>query len=196
MKNDIIETINLLSAMTSLMMEIVPDINEEEIRKTLPLDLANLLNGNEKTIDEYITLFEDCDEVDDDSVLYVARLNILTKLYKLKLKNKGYRYPTKDEAKIAFEEWGWPKSEAERGFTIFNYNGTGLLNIEVIGACYRDNMPTDEEASIEAERIGFCKIIPINELPINFRKRYGFFGWVDTPGNRKRIKEFTDMYCN
>jgi len=92
MKNDIIETIDLFSAMTSLMMEIVPDINEEELRKTLPMDLANLLNGNEKTIDECIALFEDCDEVDDEPSYRLARLDILTKLYKLKLKNAEYHY--------------------------------------------------------------------------------------------------------
>lgn len=198
MKNDnnIVETINLFSAMTSLMMEIVPDMNEEELRKTLPMDLANLLNRNERTIDECIALFEDCDEVDDDPVLHVARLDILTKLYKLKLKNKGFRYPTEKEVKFASEEMGWPKSEAERGFTIFDYDGTGLLCIEVITDCYWDwdDIPTDEEASIEAEKIGFCKIIPVKELPANLAEDYKFFGWVDTPDNRKRIKDFADKY--
>lgn len=192
--NDIIETINLFSAMTSLMMDIIPDINEEEIRKTLPMDLANLLNGNERTIDEYIALFEDCDELDDEPSYRLARLDILARLYKLKLKKVGYRYPTKGEAKIAFEEWEWPKTEAERGFTIFDYDGIGLLCVEVITDCYWKDMPTDVEASIEAERIGLCKIIPVSELPANLAEDYKFFGWVDTPDNRKRIKDFADKY--
>ena len=52
---------------------------------------------------------------------------------------------------------------------------------------------TDEDCAIEAERSGFCKIIPVEELPKNMvyngnDRRY--FGWIDTPENRRRISEF------
>ena len=52
----------------------------------------------------------------------------------------------------------------------------------------------DEGYSIlQSERIGYCKIIPVNELPYNFYidgHDVRFFGWVDTPDNRKAIKEY------
>ena len=51
----------------------------------------------------------------------------------------------------------------------------------------------DSSASIEIKRIGFCRIIPVDELPENFDRRY--FGWVDTPENRKAIKAYCEKYC-
>jgi hypothetical protein len=104
----------------------------------------------------------------------------------------AYNYPTEEGIKYAMEQ-GWSKEQAERGFEIFDFDGTGMLEIEAITDCYlRDNYD-DDEASREAERIGYCKIIPIDELPDPFI--YGgnsrrFFGWVDTPENRKRIEDY------
>ena len=67
--------------------------------------------------------------------------------------------------------------------------------IEAIADAHIDNNSTynDGLAAREAERIGYCKIIPVDELPNPFiyngiNRRY--FGWVDTPENRKRIEEF------
>ena len=36
-------------------------------------------------------------------------------------------------------------------------------------------------------------IIPVDELPENFTRRY--FGWIDTPENRERIAAFCKEYC-
>ena len=104
----------------------------------------------------------------------------------------AYNYPTEEGIKYAIEQ-GWSKEEAERGFAIFDFDGTGMLEIEAITDCYIRDDYDDDEAAIEAERIGFCKIIPIEELPDPFiydgnSRRY--FGWVDTPENRKRIKDY------
>lgn len=103
----------------------------------------------------------------------------------------AYNYPTKEGIKFAMD-WGWSKEEAERGFEIFDFDGTGLLEIEAICDCYPDGDCDDEAAAREAERTGFCKIIPIDELPDPFivngnSRRY--FGWVDTPENRERIEK-------
>ena len=90
---------------------------------------------------------------------------------------------------------GWSEEDAERGFCIVDFHGTGMLEIEAIADAHIDNNSTynDGLAAREAERIGYCKIIPVDELPNPFiyngiNRRY--FGWVDTPENRKRIEEF------
>lgn len=105
----------------------------------------------------------------------------------LKGKANNYVYPTEEEVSMLLDE-GWSILQSVLGFGIFNYNGYGLLNVENIGA-----FNCDEDEAKEAERIGYCKIIPVDELPYNFYidgydARY--FGWVDTPDNRKAIKEY------
>ena len=105
----------------------------------------------------------------------------------LKGKANNYVYPTEEEVSILLDE-GYPILQSVLGFGIFNYNGYGLLNVESIGA-----FNYDEDAAREAKRIGYCKIIPVNELPYNFYidgHDVRFFGWVDTPDNRKAIKEY------
>lgn len=94
---------------------------------------------------------------------------------------------------------GWDREESERGYVICDFDGTGLLEIERLDDVvlntdderYYDVM--DEDCAIEAERSGFCKIIPVDELPKNMiydgnDRRY--FGWIDTPENRRRISDF------
>lgn len=72
------------------------------------------------------------------------------------------------------------------GYDIFDFDGTGMLEIEKIDtdSRFRD----DEEAVMQAIKDGI-KIIPIEELPENFDKKY--LGWIDTPQNRKCIEEYS-----
>ncbi len=107
-----------------------------------------------------------------------------------------YKYPTEKEIEYAIKN-GWSKEEAERGFCVCDFDGTGLLEINAIFDAHTEetfDSYDDELAAREAEKIGYCKIIPINELPNPFSyfeyndRRY--FGWIDTPENRKKIKEF------
>lgn len=73
----------------------------------------------------------------------------------------------------------------EAGYT---QEGRGLKNdvlFELLDYIKENNL-----AAKEAKRIGFCKIIPVKELPKGFDMRY--FGWIDTPENRKAIEN----YCN
>ena len=104
-----------------------------------------------------------------------------------------YIKPTKEQIKNGME-WGWSKEQCERGYDIFDYDGTGMLNIEAIYDVYcstnDDEGYNDEECAREAVRSGFCKIIPINKLPKNFP--YKYYIWIDTQENRKAIEK----YCN
>ena len=109
----------------------------------------------------------------------------------------AYNYPTEEGIKYAME-CGWTKEQAKRGFEIFDFDGLGLLQIEAICDCYPDDDYNDEEAAKEAERIGYCKIIPAEEIPETFILNdypRNYYGWVDTPENRKKIKENSDYYA-
>ena len=48
---------------------------------------------------------------------------------------------------------------------------------------------TEEDAVEQAIRDG-VKVIPIEELPEGFDRRY--LGWIDTPDNRDAIAKYTD----
>lgn len=83
------------------------------------------------------------------------------------------------------EEWGI--ENCNKGYDIFDFDGTGLLEINRIDEV--NAFEDDEEAVEQAIKDG-VKIIPIEELPDNFDRKY--LGWIDTKDNRKRITE----YCN
>lgn len=106
-----------------------------------------------------------------------------------------YRKPALENIAEAISE-GWDPSDAERGYGIFDYDCTGLLEINAIGDCYptynADDGYDDDACAHEAERSGFCKIIPVEELPESFDRRY--FGWIDTPENRQAIAEYATKY--
>ncbi|MEE3416425.1 MAG: hypothetical protein VZR53_13770 [Prevotella sp.] len=73
-----------------------------------------------------------------------------------------------------------------------------MFEIERIDDCYvgftaNDPYCEDIDCAIEAARSGFCKIIPIAELPKRLANKIGcpnYYGWIDTPKNRKAIAEY------
>lgn len=90
-----------------------------------------------------------------------------------------------DEKTVAEVVDDWTAESCNRGYDIFNVNGTGMLEvnkIDVVGA-FED----DESAVLQAMRDGI-KIIPVEDLPENFDRRY--LGWIDTPRNRKAIEKY------
>lgn len=103
---------------------------------------------------------------------------------------KPIEFLSDEEFEDMCSEWG--KDVCMRGYDIFDCDNTGLLEInridEIFYCC--ESEVTDEDCAREAERSGFCKIIPVNELPKNFEWKY--FGWIDTPENRKNIQKFTE----
>ena len=108
-----------------------------------------------------------------------------------------YKKPTAEGIEIAMND-GWSRADAERGYCEFDFNQTGLMEIERIDACYdlsSEDDVTDEDCAREAERSGYCKIIPVEELPNPFviwNEDRRWFGWVDTPENRKAIREYCE----
>ena len=73
----------------------------------------------------------------------------------------------------------------KKGYDIFDFDGTGTLEIEKID---EENVFTDDEEAVEQAIKDGIKIIPIEELPENFDRKY--LGWIDTEENRKRIAEY------
>lgn len=110
-----------------------------------------------------------------------------------------YTKPKKEFVEEAIHD-GWEPAVAERGYDIFNFDGTGLLEIERIDVMYfghdfGEDAPTDDDCAREAELSGFCKIIPVDELPNPFiieGRDCRYFGWVDTPENRRAISAYRD----
>lgn len=97
---------------------------------------------------------------------------------------RGNIRPTQRMIDIYIDDWG---ENAKYGYAIFDFDGTGLLEIAMINDMEIFN--GDEEAVEQAIKDGI-KIIPIEELPDNFDRSY--LGWIDTPENRKAI----EGYCS
>lgn len=80
----------------------------------------------------------------------------------------------------------WGAEKCNKGYAIFDYDGTGLLDIEAIGDV---DAFDDVEANKRAEADGI-KIIPVDQLPINMPEDMRWYGWVDTDDNRNKIAEY------
>lgn len=81
----------------------------------------------------------------------------------------------------------WGAENCNKGYDVFNYDGTGLLEIEAIGDV--EAFDSDDEAVKQAVLDGI-EIIPIEQLPINMPKNMRFYGWIDTEENRRNIAKY------
>ena len=91
------------------------------------------------------------------------------------------------------EYWGVEK--LNKGYDIFDFDGTGMLEIAEIGVT--DAFNGSDIRATEAAIEDGIQIIPVTELPENFDRRY--LGWLDTPENRKAIEEYCkedNYFCN
>ena len=79
------------------------------------------------------------------------------------------------------------KKNKNKGYDIFDFDGTRMLEIEKIDEL--NMFESDDEAVKQAIKDG-VKIIPIEELPENFDRKY--LGWIDTEENRKAIKAYCE----
>lgn len=82
---------------------------------------------------------------------------------------------------------GYTEEEISNGYSITDFDGTGMLEIQRCD--YMAAFEDDEKAVEQAIKDGVA-IIPVEELPENFDRRY--LGWVDTPGNRERIVKYCE----
>lgn len=92
-----------------------------------------------------------------------------------------------DDGEVAKKVKDWGVENCNKGYIIVDFNGTGMLEINKIDVL--EVFEDDESATKQAIKDG-VRIIPVEELPENFERRYS--GWIDTPENRKRITEFTE----
>lgn len=108
----------------------------------------------------------------------------------LHFKKLGYE---DNDIESVINDWGL--ENVNKGYETFDFDGTGMLQIEAIGDV--DAFESDEDAVEEAIADGI-KIIPVHELPNNFDRKY--FGWIDTPENREAIEQYcrneSNYYCN
>jgi len=95
-------------------------------------------------------------------------------------------FPLDQIAEIV-DEWGF--DQVNKGYAVFDYDGTGMLGIEAINDV--DAFDGDDEATRQAIRDGI-KIIPVEELPDKFPHKW--LGWIDTPENRENIEKYTRRY--
>ena len=81
--------------------------------------------------------------------------------------------------------------EHRKGYVIAAFNITDMLEVE------RDdsmNVYEDDEQAVEAAVADGIRIILVNELPENFDRHY--YGWIDTPENRRAIQRYCDQYLS
>lgn len=84
---------------------------------------------------------------------------------------------------------GWGADLVNKGYDIFSFDGMGIYEISRIDDV--NAFETDDDAVEQAIKDGI-KIIPVEELPETFGRRY--LGWIDTPENRARIAELAEKY--
>ena len=79
--------------------------------------------------------------------------------------------------------------EQRKGYVIAAFDFTDMLEVE-----RDDSMDVfeDAEQAVEAAVADGVKIIPVDELPENFDRRY--YGWIDTPENRRAIQQYCDKH--
>ena len=81
--------------------------------------------------------------------------------------------------------------EHRKGYVIAAFNFTDMLEVE-----RDDSMDVfgDDEQAVEAAIADGIRIIPVDELPENFDRRY--YGWIDTPENRRAIQQYCDKHLS
>lgn len=77
--------------------------------------------------------------------------------------------------------------DLERGYAVVDFDSTGMLEIERIDEA---GVFDSDEAAVEQVIKDGVKLIPVEELPENFDRRY--LGWIDTPDNREAIRRYCE----
>ena len=78
-----------------------------------------------------------------------------------------------------------------KGYAVTNFDCLGIYEIQKID---EENKFADDAEAVEQAIKDGVKIIPVDELPKTFGRRY--LGWIDTPENRERIAELAERFPN
>lgn len=89
--------------------------------------------------------------------------------------------------KEVVDDWG--ADLVNKGYDIFSFDGMDLYEVSRIDDV--DAFESDDDAVEQAIKDG-VKIIPVEELPETFGRRY--LGWIDTPENRAKIAKLAEKY--
>lgn len=100
-----------------------------------------------------------------------------------------YYHSNRDAVRQVVNEW--TVKTCNKGYGVVDYDGTGMLEIQRIYDI--GTFENDEDAAEQAMKDGI-ELIPIEELPENFDRKY--LGWIDTPENRQIIQEYCNKYCS
>ena len=97
-----------------------------------------------------------------------------------------------DEEEVECIVADWGAEQCNKGYAIFDYDGTGLLELCKIDAV--EAFATDAQAARQAMKDGI-KIIPQKELPKNISKTdLRYHKWIDTAENRKNLAKYCENY--
>lgn len=117
---------------------------------------------------------------------YMERNDPIMKLSLRRYEQMRKVYRNNDDAiREVIDTWG--VEDVNNGYAVFDYDCTGMLQIEAIGDVWGND--ADDEAMVAQAIKDGVKIIPVEELPEKFDRRY--LGWIDTPENRQKIEEYT-----
>ncbi len=122
-------------------------------------------------------------KTEEEANLYVKNGNTLG-LTRERYEQLLALYGDAEEVAEKVSEWG--ADVCNKGYSVFEFNNRGIFEIERIDelGVFED----DRAASEQALKDG-VKLIPIEELPVEFPHKY--LGWIDTPENREAIKGYS-----
>ena len=82
----------------------------------------------------------------------------------------------------------WGADRCNKGYDIFDVEGTGMLEIEAIS----DVSAYDDDEAVRRAVADGIKVIPVDELPAYMPEDMRRHGWIDTEENRKRIADYCE----
>lgn len=114
----------------------------------------------------------------------MSKFGLTTRRY-----NQMMRDFDNDEEEVMCVVADWGVENCNKGYAIFDYEGTGLLElckIDDVGA-----FENDYKASLKAKKDGI-NIIHRKDLPKNMPCDMRYHRWIDTEENRKNLANYID----
>lgn len=139
----------------------------------------------EECIEDYMTndireyWFDESGNLIDESEVssYTYQYGLTTEKYNQMMKSLG------DTKQIEYVVKEWGVEACNKGYALFDYNNTGILDIEAINevGAFEDDATAIKQAIADGETL-----ISQDELPSQFKG----IGFIDTVENRKALKNY------